>query len=145
MAKYRAEERSKPAVAARVTIRLDKWLWQARFFKSRPLACGMIAEGHLRLNGIRCTKPGHQVGEGDTLTFPQGGRIRLIRVLAPGRRRGPAPEAQGLYRDLDPQSDLPEGPDAERQPSAGGVSGNDVSGYAEAPECGNLDRTSRLE
>lgn len=145
MAKYRSDERSKPEVVARVTIRLDKWLWQARFFKSRPLACAMIAEGHLRLNGIHCAKPGHQVGEGDTLTFPLGGRIRLIRVLAPGRRRGPAPEAQGLYRDLDPQSDLPEGPEAERASFADRVSGNDVSGYAEAPECGNLRRTSRLD
>lgn len=103
-----------------MTIRLDKWLWQARFFRSRPLACEMIAEGHLRLNGNRCLKPGHQVGEGDTLTFPLGGRIRLIRVLAPGLRRGPATEAQGLYRDLDSQSDLSEEADPEREsPSTG--------------------------
>ncbi|MEH7827560.1 RNA-binding S4 domain-containing protein [Gemmobacter denitrificans] len=104
MAKYRPEDSRKPVAPARDTIRLDKWLWQARFFRSRPMACEMIAEGHLRLNGQRCLKPGHQVGEGDTLTFPQGGRIRLIRVLAPGQRRGPATEAQTLYRDLDPQS-----------------------------------------
>ena len=51
----------------------------------------------------------HQVGEGDTLTFPQGGRIRLIRVVALGTRRGPAGEAQALYIDLD-------GPDATRSP-----------------------------
>lgn len=119
MAKYRPDA-PPPKAAPRLTIRLDKWLWQARFFKSRPLACEMIAEGHLRLNGNRCLKPGHQVGEGDTLTFPQGGRIRLIRVLAPGARRGPATEAQGLYRDLDPQSDLPEDTDQEREsPSTG--------------------------
>lgn len=111
MAKYRAEDRVKPAASApRVTIRLDKWLWQARFFRSRPMACDMIADGHLRLNGQRCLKPGHQVGAGDTLTFPQGDRIRLIRVLAPGTRRGPATEAQRLYADLDPRPDL--GPDA---------------------------------
>ncbi|SEN27134.1 heat shock protein Hsp15 [Gemmobacter aquatilis] len=110
MAKYRAETASKPVAAPRVTIRLDKWLWQARFFKSRPVACAEIAEGHLRLNGNRCMKPGHQVGEGDTLTFPQGGRIRLIRVLEIGTRRGPAAEAQRLYLDLDPQ---PGGIDAE--------------------------------
>ena len=100
MAKYRPDA-PPPKAAPRLTIRLDKWLWQARFFKSRPLACEMIAEGHLRLNGQRCQKPGHQVGAGDTLTFPQGGRIRLIRVLAPGNRRGPASEAQTLYLDLD--------------------------------------------
>ena len=107
-----------PKSIPRPTIRLDKWLWQARFFKSRPLACEMIAEGHLRLNGQRCQKPGHQVGAGDTLTFPQGGRIRLIRVLAPGSRRGPAPEARGLYHDLDPPpvSDLEDSEDLEQMP-----------------------------
>ena len=106
----------------RPTIRLDNWLWQARFFKSRPLACELIAEGHLRLNGQRCLKPGHQVGEGDTLTFPLRGRIRLIRVLAPGSRRGPVPEARSLYHDLDPQpdphSDLEEAEDMEQAPAS---------------------------
>jgi ribosome-associated heat shock protein Hsp15 len=126
-------------MAPRVTIRLDKWLWQARFFKSRPLACEMIAEGHLRLNGTRCTKPGHQLGEGDTLTFPQGGRIRLIRVLAPGRRRGPALEAQGLYHDLDPQPDPPQGPGEGFAPVC------DAPEYDDATGCGNPDRTSRLD
>ena len=53
---------------------------QARFFKSRPLACEMIAEGHLRLNGQRCQKPGHQVGMGDTLTFPQELKVDYVRV-----------------------------------------------------------------
>ena len=112
-----------PKSIPRPAIRLDKWLWQARFFKSRPLACEMIAEGHLRLNGQRCQKPGHQVGAGDTLTFPQGGRIRLIRVLAPGSRRGPAPEARSLYHDLDPPpvsdlsvSDLDEAEELEQMP-----------------------------
>ena len=112
---------------ARATLRLDKWLWQARFFKSRPLACEMIAEGHLRLNGQRCLKPGHQVGVGDTLTFPQGARIRVIRVLAPGVRRGPAAEARGLYEDLDPVSDLPDADEAEQASVLSGFSRNDVS------------------
>lgn len=83
----------------------------------------MIAEGHLRLNGQRCLKPGHQVGMGDTLTFPQGSRIRLIRVLAPGNRRGPAVEARALYHDLDPPppsdpavSDLDDAEDMEQMP-----------------------------
>ena len=115
----------------RPTLRLDKWLWQARFFKSRPLACAMIAEGHLRLNGQRCLKAGHQVGPGDTLTFPQGARIRLIRVLAPGQRRGPAAEAAGLYLDLDPQpdtlSDLQDEAAAEYHTALSGFSRNSVS------------------
>jgi len=83
-------------------IRLDKWLWQARFFKTRSLAAGLVSGGHLRLNGTRMAKPGHAVGPGDVLTFPQAGRIRVIRVLACGLRRGPASEARGLYDDLDP-------------------------------------------
>lgn len=82
-------------------LRLDKWLWQARFFKTRDLAAGVVSEGHLRLNGQHCAKPGHGVAPGDVLTFAQGTRIRVIRVLELGTRRGPAEEAQGLYLDLD--------------------------------------------
>lgn len=88
-----------PNAAAR--LRLDKWLWQARFFKSRGLAAEVIEAGHVRVNGTRVTRPGRDVGEGDTLTFPQGARIRVVRILALGLRRGPAPEAQTLYLDLD--------------------------------------------
>ena len=89
----------------RPTLRLDKWLWQARFFKTRGLAAEMVESGHLRLNGQRTGKPGHAVAEGDVLTFPQGDRIRLIRVLALGERRGPAVEAVTLYLDLDERPD----------------------------------------
>lgn len=91
--------RSSPESAA--TVRLDKWLWQARFFKSRGLAAEEIAAGHLRINGQKTLKPGHVLRVGDVLTFAQGGRIRLIRVAALGLRRGPATEAQALYVDLD--------------------------------------------
>ena len=82
-------------------IRLDKWLFQARFFKGRDLAAEMVGNGHLRLNGQRCVKPGHAVAVGDVLTFPQGNRIRVVRVLSLSDRRGPATEAQALYADLD--------------------------------------------
>ncbi len=87
---------------ARPTIRLDKWLWYARFFKTRGLASRVVAGGQVRVNSVRVGKSAHAVGEGDTLTFPQGRRIRVVRILAPGTRRGPAPEAQGLYDDLTP-------------------------------------------
>ena len=94
-------------------MRLDKWLWQARFFKSRSNAAEMIEDGHVRVNGTRISRPGRDVAQGDTLTFPQGNRIRLVRILALGLRRGPAPEAQALYLDLDPASpeptDVPDG------------------------------------
>jgi ribosome-associated heat shock protein Hsp15 len=89
-------------------VRIDKWLWQARFFRSRTLAAELVHGGHLRLNGQRVAKPGAVVAPGDTLTFPQGDRIRLIRVLAIGLRRGPATEAQALYLDLDAPGATPQ-------------------------------------
>ena len=92
---------SKPAPGVQPRLRLDKWLWQARFFKTRALAAEMVETGHLRVNGQRSAKPGHAVAAGDVLTFPQGGRIRLVRVLSLGERRGPATEAAELYLDLD--------------------------------------------
>ncbi len=98
----------KPDPAAAQRVRLDKWLWQARFFRSRTLAAGVIAEGHVRVNGTRISRPGRDVGAGDTLTFPQANRIRVIRILALGIRRGPAIEAQALYLDLDPGSSDPD-------------------------------------
>jgi ribosome-associated heat shock protein Hsp15 len=81
-------------------IRLDKWLWQARFFRTRAQSAGVAASGRLRLNGQPCRKPGHAVGPGDVLSFPAGDRLCEVRVLACGTRRGPAPEAALLYADL---------------------------------------------
>jgi ribosome-associated heat shock protein Hsp15 len=82
-------------------IRLDKWLWQARFCKSRALAARMVADGKVRLNAGRVLKPATPVRPGDGLSFAQGGRVRVIRILALGTRRGPAAEARLLYDDLD--------------------------------------------
>ena len=95
---------AKPAKDAQPRLRVDKWLWQARFFKSRHIAADMVERGRLRLNGNRMGKPGHAVTIGDVLTFPQGDRIRVVKVTALGHRRGPAEEAADLYDDLDPQS-----------------------------------------
>lgn len=92
---------AKPVPGAAPRLRADKWLWQARFFKSRALAAEAISAGRCRLNGNPMLKPGHAIAAGDVLTFAQSGRIRVIRVLALGVRRGPAGEAQGLYLDLD--------------------------------------------
>ena len=82
-------------------MRIDKWLWQARFFKTRGLAAGLAGSGRLRINSEHVAKPAQTVRPGDVLTFPQGDRIRVIRVEVLGHRRGPAPEAQALYTDLD--------------------------------------------
>jgi len=78
-------------------IRLDKWLWQARFFKTRGLSAKLVSGGHVRVNSAKVAKPAHAVGPGDVLTFPQSRRVRVIRILALGQRRGPAPEARALY------------------------------------------------
>jgi ribosome-associated heat shock protein Hsp15 len=90
------------------TIRLDKWLWHARFFKTRTLAIKEVQAGHIRLNAERITKPAQAIGPGDTLTFAQGERIRVVRLIAIGTRRGPAPGAQALYEDLSPPPDKTE-------------------------------------
>ncbi|CUW37809.1 Ribosome-associated heat shock protein implicated in the recycling of the 50S subunit [Magnetospirillum sp. XM-1] len=80
--------------------RLDKWLFFCRFFKSRALAANVVESGGVRLNGQSVAKPAHAVKPGDRLSFPAGPYTRTVEVVAPGTRRGPAPEAQGLYRDL---------------------------------------------
>lgn len=85
-------------------LRLDKWLWFARFFKSRSLAAKQVEAGAVRLAGAPVTKAHQAVKPGDVLTFAQGGHIRVIRIKALGSRRGPAPEAQSLYEDLAPPS-----------------------------------------
>lgn len=84
------------------TIRLDKWLWQARFCKSRSLAAGMVAAGAVRVNATRVTKPATPLRIGDGLSFVQGGQVRVLRVRDLGLRRGPAAEARLLYTDLEP-------------------------------------------
>ena len=81
-------------------LRLDKWLWQARFFKTRALAAQVIAKRRLRINQTIITKAHHRVRPGDVLTFPQGHVVRVVRVIDLGSRRGPASEAQTLYEDL---------------------------------------------
>ena len=87
--------------------RIDKWMWQARFFKSRSLATKLVSGGHVRLNGNRVLKPAQAVAPGDVLTFPQGGNIRVVRIEVLGERRGPAPEAQTLYFDMTKTQDVP--------------------------------------
>ncbi len=83
-------------------LRLDKWLWQARFFKTRTLAAKQVSGGLVRVNGQRVAKPAFAIGFGDVLTFAQSRQIRIVRVEALGTRRGPASEAQALYTDLSP-------------------------------------------
>ena len=83
-------------------LRVDKWLWHARFFKTRTLAAKVVTGGHLRVNSRKIEKSSTCVVAGDVLTFAQEKRIRVIKVIALGTRRGPASEAQLLYEDLSP-------------------------------------------
>ncbi|MEQ9695442.1 RNA-binding S4 domain-containing protein [Shimia sp. SDUM112013] len=80
--------------------RLDKWLWHARFFKTRTLAAKVVSGGHVRVNAGKVAKPSHGVVVGDVLTFPQARDIRVVRIEGFAENRGPAPEAQKLYLDL---------------------------------------------
>ena len=83
-------------------IRIDKWLWQARFFKSRTLAGKFCQSGNVRVNDERIAKAHVSVGPNDVLTFTKADAIKVLKVIAIGTRRGPAPEAQALYEDLSP-------------------------------------------
>jgi len=85
--------------------RLDKWLWFARFFKSRTLAGKISNSRKVRINGQIANKAAATVKVDDILTFPLGHHIRVIKILDLGQRRGPAPEARALYDDLAPPED----------------------------------------
>ncbi len=102
------------------SIRVDRWLWFARFFKTRGLATKLVAGGRVRVNSVKISKPATMVGAGDTLTFAQGNTIRVVRIVELGRRRGPAPQARMLYDDLTPAPEItPPKPDriANRRPT----------------------------
>ena len=77
-------------------VRLDKWLWAARLFKTRSLACDVIGKGHVRVNG-QAAKPAREVRVGDLIELAQGEMPLKIVVKGLSEARGPAPVAQGLY------------------------------------------------
>jgi ribosome-associated heat shock protein Hsp15 len=80
--------------------RIDKWLWFARVVKTRSLATTLVSRGAVRVNRQKISKPSHPVAPGDILTLAIGGRIRVLKVLAAGTRRGPVAEARLLHEDL---------------------------------------------
>lgn len=88
-------------------LRVDKWLWHARLFKSRNLAGEIAASGKLRIDGVKVSKPSQTVTPGNVLTLPKAGYVRVIQVDGIGTRRGPAAEAVELYTDLDPPQPRP--------------------------------------
>ncbi len=83
-------------------MRLDKWLWAARFFKTRSLAIQAIENGRIKLNGVR-VKPAHEVKPGNRLELHIGDFNWELTVRGLSMQRGPAPVAQALYEE-DPAS-----------------------------------------
>ena len=79
--------------------RVDQWLWHARLIKTRTLAARLVENGGVRINRVKVTKPGHQLKPGDVLSFVHANRLRVIEVVLLATRRGPAREAQTLFRD----------------------------------------------
>jgi ribosome-associated heat shock protein Hsp15 len=84
--------------------RLDKWLFHARFYRTRVLAQAAAAKGKVRLNGTRVEKPAQIVRPGDVLTLGRGGQILAIRILALAQHRSPAGAAMALYEIVTDES-----------------------------------------
>ena len=80
------------------TVRIDKWLWAARFFKTRSMASKAVSGGHVQVNGNR-VKPARVVQVGDTLYIRRGLIVFEVVVLGLSGRRGPAVKAQTLYEE----------------------------------------------
>lgn len=81
-------------------MRIDKWLWAARFFKTRSLASSAVEGGHVELNGERA-KPAKQIRIGDELRIRLNQFTHVVRVRGLSERRGPASEAQLLYEETE--------------------------------------------
>lgn len=87
-----------PASSDTPSMRLDKWLWAARFFKTRSLATEAIHKGHVSVNGSSA-KPAREVRAGDSVALRQGNIPKTVQVLGISATRGPAPVAQLLYEE----------------------------------------------
>ncbi|MBX3588027.1 MAG: RNA-binding S4 domain-containing protein [Ramlibacter sp.] len=79
-------------------LRIDKWLWAARFYKTRSLATDEINKGRVQVNG-QDAKPAREVKAGDTVAVRQGSVLRTVVVRGLSGARGPAPVAQALYEE----------------------------------------------
>lgn len=81
-------------------LRIDKWLWAARFYKTRSLASDEIGKGRVRINDLEA-KPAREVKLGDTVAMRQGSTIRTVIVRGVSHQRGSAPVAQQLYEETE--------------------------------------------
>jgi ribosome-associated heat shock protein Hsp15 len=82
------------------SLRLDQWLWYARFVKSRSRAARLCTAGVVTVNGIAVKKAHYAIRDGDIVVVPHGVLARTVLVKALGERRGPSSEAQSLYVDV---------------------------------------------
>ena len=81
-------------------LRIDKWLWAARFYKTRSLACDEIDKGRVQVNGAT-VKPAREVKAGDSVQLRNGVITRTVTVLGVSDKRGPAPQAALLYQETE--------------------------------------------
>jgi ribosome-associated heat shock protein Hsp15 len=102
------------------TQRLDKWLWFARMAKSRTLAAQLVSDGKVRINRTKAVKPAQVVRPDDVLTIGIRGGVQVIRILAPGARRGPSAEARLLYEVLTPGGSTTGSDGSVQRPSGAG-------------------------
>lgn len=82
------------------TLRIDKWLWVARFYKTRALAVQDIDKGRVQVNG-QTVKPAREIRPGDLLTVRLGPQVRSLTIVGLSKQRGPAPVAQRLYQETE--------------------------------------------
>jgi ribosome-associated heat shock protein Hsp15 len=110
--------------------RLDKWLWFARIVKSRTLAAQLVQDGKVRINRAKVAKPAQAVRPNDVLTIVIRGNVQVLRVVAPGARRGPPAEARLLYEPLSP-------------PTGAGREGREAEPLTSAPRALSRQRSRR--
>ena len=100
--------------------RIDKWLWFARVVKTRTLAQKLAVSGRVRINREKCGSASDAVRIGDVLTIALERSVRVLKIVSPGARRGPPPEARRLYEDLSPPAETaPQPTSGARAPGSG--------------------------
>lgn len=89
-------------VSSNLSQRIDKWLWHARFFKTRSIAQKQVTTGKIRVDSEKISSPSRKVSAGNVLTITREQDIKVIEISAIADRRGPYSAAQLLYKDLSP-------------------------------------------
>lgn len=97
---------SDPATGGVTAQRIDKWLWHARFARTRTAAQKMAVSGHVRINRQRVANSSRTVKPGDVLTLAIGTKVRVVAVTAIAPRRGSAEAARLLYEDKTPELNI---------------------------------------